>query len=495
VQGDRSTTLSGDGALAALLRSEALPVLQGCGCVAAAVVVVDGDQQAVLCLGEEVLGSGRRVTRDSLFSVASLSKAFVALTLARLADAGACSLEDPVRRWVPEVRWPLPVLDAKVTLRDVLGNRSGVGPIWPLDEMLDRELPVLDVLARLRHAPVRGPLRRHWAYLNLGFVAAAVACERIAGAPYHRVLAQQVLQPLGMRRSASWPGVVEAGWQPLAAHGGHPPRCLDGAGYVNHQGAGWMYLSPRDTVRWMRWWCTGRPALLAQKARLELLRSQMAVASGDAALWMAAPGATAVGYGFGWAHSLWAGEPMLQHSGATVGATAHVALLPRRGLGVAVFLSGGDLYRAALCYRLLERLQGCSASRDWLAIGRAALAAAGTAPAAALPVVSVDAGELQHCIGHYRGRACGQVRVQAEGPVLAMDFADAPAWSCRLHPLGGQRYAVELREPNEGLRFMRSMPPGQFVREGDRIVRFEHPWIETLQRIEPMPPQAASLEA
>jgi CubicO group peptidase (beta-lactamase class C family) len=481
---------AGDAALAALLRHEALPVLQASACVAGCVVVVQGERQALLCVGEQALGSGQPVTPDTPFSVASLAKAFVALTLARLADAGACSLDDPVRRWVPELRWPTPELDERVTLRDVLANRSGVGPTWPLDEMLGRALPVDDVLARLRHAPVLGALRARWAYLNLGFVAAARAAERAGGEPYHRLLAEQVLQPLGMRHSASWPGLAEAGLHPVSAHGDRPVRVLDGEGYANHQGAGWMYLSAGDAARWMRWWCTRSPQLLSAPAMDELMRPQVTVPPAEAGLWMAPPDACEPGYGFGWAHCRWRGHALLQHSGATVGATAHLSLLPASGLGVAVFLSGGELYRAALAYRLLEALQGQAPSHDWLHLGWQALAAAGTwpdreadtEPEGPLASIAAEARNLWRYTGHYQGAACGAALIRVEGRHLSLDFAEAPAWNSVLRPLGESAFAVELRQPNEGLRFMRPRPPGRFVGDGVRITRFEHPCIETLHR-------------
>lgn len=495
-EGGLTPQFSGDHSLAALLRRQALPVLQACGSVAAAVVVVQGERDAVLALGEEQLGSGRPVTRDSVFSVASLAKAFVALAVARLADTGHCSLDEPLRRWVPEMRWPTPELDAEVSLRDVLANRTGVGPVWPLDEMLARELPVPEVLRRLQHAPVLGPPRAHWAYLNLGFVAAALAAERIAGAPYHRVLAQQVLEPLHMRRSASWPGLAERALVPVAAHAQllpHGPACvLDGEGYANHQGAGWMYLSPADTVRWIRWWCQCSSRLLGDAALADVVRPQVAVA--DPALWVAAPGAVDAGYGFGWAHSRWHGEPVLQHSGATVGATAHITVLPQRGLGVAVFLSGGDLYRAALCNALLEPLMGRAPSCDWMALGQQALAQArGASPEAAPDLVdgpestasseAPAAKSTQAYQGRYAGASCGPVRIRSDGDAgLSMHFAEAPAWNARLLPQGDDRFAVALCQPNDGLRFMRSRPSGRFVRVDGRVQRFEHPWIETLQR-------------
>ena len=68
--------------------------------------------------------AGEPVTPETLFSVGSLTKSMVATVIARLADAGRLSLDDPVAAHVPELRgsgWA-----QGATVRDLLANRSGL---------------------------------------------------------------------------------------------------------------------------------------------------------------------------------------------------------------------------------------------------------------------------------------------------------------------------------------------------------------------------------
>jgi hypothetical protein len=276
---------------------------------------------------------------------------------------------------------------------------------------------------------------------------------------------------------------------------------LDGTGYANHPGAGWLYLSPADAATWMRFWidaARGEAPLAGgfAPATLQRLTTPIVdVPAAEAGLWMAPPGEGAA-YGFGWAHTRFHGQPVMQHSGATVGATAHLMLLPAARLGLACFCSGRRLYRAALLDALAEACLGHAPSRDWLALGRAALEAFDAEAASATPAHEGEGeGEgddrahpppAAAFTGRWRGAACGPAAITAlDEQRLALRFDDAPAWACTLTRRAGSRFDVALDTPNEGLRFMAARPAGRFVfeaRDAAFAARFEHPFIETLHR-------------
>src|SRR5262245_20918521 len=113
----------------------------------AAVVIVQDDR--VLYLkghGVRQLGGKEPVTADTIFGLASCSKAFTTLALAMLVDEGKMSWDDPVRKHVPFFRLADPLADAKVTLRDLLCHRTGVASHdllcyrapWNLEEQIRR---------------------------------------------------------------------------------------------------------------------------------------------------------------------------------------------------------------------------------------------------------------------------------------------------------------------------------------------------------------------
>src|SRR5438132_8881481 len=95
----------------------------------AAVVVVTRD--GVVALGghgRRELGGDRPVTADTVFPLASCTKAFTTALLAVLADEGKLGWDDPVRTHVPAFHLSDPHADAMVTLRDCVSHRPGLGP-------------------------------------------------------------------------------------------------------------------------------------------------------------------------------------------------------------------------------------------------------------------------------------------------------------------------------------------------------------------------------
>ena len=90
-------------------------------------VVADGRLVAVRGLGVQDPQSATPVTADSLFRIASMSKAFTALAILKLRDEGKLSLDAPAERYVPEMKsWVYPTSDSpKITVRNLLTHTAG----------------------------------------------------------------------------------------------------------------------------------------------------------------------------------------------------------------------------------------------------------------------------------------------------------------------------------------------------------------------------------
>ena len=90
-------------------------------------VVRDGKLVHVGAAGIQDVESKRPVTADTLFRIASMTKAFTALSILRLRDAGALALDAPAETYVPELRgWKYPTGDSpKIRVRDLLTHTGG----------------------------------------------------------------------------------------------------------------------------------------------------------------------------------------------------------------------------------------------------------------------------------------------------------------------------------------------------------------------------------
>src|SRR5205085_12077204 len=87
----------------------------------AAVIIANRDRIVfVKGYGVRQLGQPELIDADTVFPLASCSKAFTALLISQLADDGRLSWDDPVRKHLPDFHLADPVADAGVALRDLL---------------------------------------------------------------------------------------------------------------------------------------------------------------------------------------------------------------------------------------------------------------------------------------------------------------------------------------------------------------------------------------
>lgn len=143
--------------------------------------------------------TGEPVTADTRFAVGSLAKSMVATVIARLAEAGRLSLDDPVAAHVPELRgvgWA-----ARATVRDLLANRSRL-PLRAQVEFSALQAEADDVLSRFAATiAVGAPTARFWSYSNAGWCLLGRAIETLTGRTWEEAMRAQLLAPLAMHQT------------------------------------------------------------------------------------------------------------------------------------------------------------------------------------------------------------------------------------------------------------------------------------------------------
>jgi CubicO group peptidase (beta-lactamase class C family) len=145
------------------------------------------------------------VRPDSILAIASGTKGFTALAVMSLVTDGTLSIDTTARSLLGA---DLPQVAADVTLRHLLGHRSGIGDYldesalgvtdYVLPEPGHRYLDAEDYLPSLDGHPTAFPADERFAYNNGAFVLLAILAQRAAGVPYHQLVHDRVLAPAGM---------------------------------------------------------------------------------------------------------------------------------------------------------------------------------------------------------------------------------------------------------------------------------------------------------
>lgn len=136
-------------------------------------------------------------TPDTIYAIASASKAFIATALCILADEGKLTLDDPVKKHLPDFAMHEEYMTNNLTIRDALGHRSGL-PRHDLTWLNNPNITIYEIIDNLKHLPLAFPPRARMHYQNHMFALASVIVEKISGMTWQKFVKEKILDPLGM---------------------------------------------------------------------------------------------------------------------------------------------------------------------------------------------------------------------------------------------------------------------------------------------------------
>lgn len=289
------------------------------------------------------------ITPQSIFHVASISKQFTAFAVAMLAQEGKLSLDDSVRKFIPE----LPSYDRPITVRQLMHHTSGLRDQWQLlgyagwrfPEDLITEPDVLNIVTRQRG--LNFTPQSEWVYSNTGFTLLAVIVQRVSKQSLRDFAQERIFGPLGMTRTHF--------------HDDHtmivPGRT---SAYALRPGGGWrIWLPVFDTY--------GATSLFSTTGDLLTWMTNLDQPKvGNAALVTAAQASavlsdgTPANYGYGLSLGTYRGLSVIGHGGADAGYRAQIERYPTRGLGIAVLCNVASAVPGVLARRVADVMLGTS---------------------------------------------------------------------------------------------------------------------------------------
>ena len=258
-------------------------------------------------------------------NIGSTSKQFTAFAILLLQAEGRLSLDDDVRKHVPE----LPDLGQVVTIRHLLTHTSGYREFLNALLMTGRRIDEGDYIGRdevialvQRQPALQNAPGAEFNYNNTGFALLATVVERVGGKPFPEWMRERVFLPLGMSQSLVRAGVGQIipnsaqGYVP-AAGGWREAQDIGAA-----MGAGGIYTTAGDLVRWLRNFRTGS---VGPTAFFATMSDRNVLTTGDTS-----------GYGLGLSIDQWRGLHRVEHGGADIAHRSAFKYFPDLDAGVIV---------------------------------------------------------------------------------------------------------------------------------------------------------------
>ena len=308
-------------------------------------VVIDGRLAHVGSSGVRERSSSDKITNDTAFRIASMTKSFTALAVLKLRDDGRLSLEDPVSRWIPAfARMERPTRDTPpLTVRQLLSHSAG----FPEDNPWgDQQLSATDAMMDdwlARGIPFSTPPGTRYEYSNYTFGLLGRVVTMAAGVPYEQYVDTEILSKLHMDGStfqfADVPPARRAiGYRlkPDGTYAEEPPLPHGAFGSM-----GGLLTTANDLAKYVAFHLSAWPARddedsgPVRRASVREMAHLWTPSNLTARLTNGQLSASQTGYGFGLrVTSDCRFEQIVAHGGGLPGFGSYMAWLPDYGVGI-----------------------------------------------------------------------------------------------------------------------------------------------------------------
>lgn len=374
------------------------------GCAAA--VSLNGETVFEKAFGLADLEHNAPNTPQTIFESGSVAKQFTAAAIVLLQQDGKLSLDDPVRKYIPE----LPDYGAPLTIRHLLNHTAGLrdwGTVLSLtgvgrgDRVISQDL-ALDVIIHQR--ALNFTPGAEYSYSNSGYNLAAIIVERVSKQKFPAFVEERLFKPLGMKNSSwrdDYQRIVPGRAQAYARQGSNAPWRLN-MPFMNVYGNGGMLTTVGD---WMKW-----NAMLDSRSLgaplVDALETRGVLNDGRK-----------IAYALGLTVSDYKGLKDVSHGGSTAGYQTFLARYPDNKVSVGVMCNGTSPNAGGIAAGITDEIFGL--------------------PEPARPeAAKVSEDELKKLVGVWRNE-------KTHFPARFVIDNGAPRWmGARLVPMGGGQFTA-----------------------------------------------------
>ncbi len=419
----------------------------------AVAIVKDGHVVMAKGYGVKKLGDPAPVDAETLFGIASNTKAFTAAALAILVDDGKIRWDDPVINYLPSFQMYDPYVTREMTIRDLLTHRSGLGLgagdllFWPHTDFTPDE-----IIHKLRYIKPATSFRSHYAYDNILYLVAGQIIPAVTGVSWNHFIEERIFKPLGMVHSNTSVTAFRPGEDVATPHAKVNGKVtpIDYNNLDNNAPAGAINSCVSDMAKWMivqlnhgviRKDAQGEQRLFSDQQSRQMWSSQTIIPISEPPPLLAAIRPNFQAYGLGWGLTDFHGQKLVSHTGGLAGLVSRVTLLPDQQLGIVVLTNaeaGGAFH--AITLHILDYYLNLPPT-DWIQafletakqsearaaeVGKKQLTSRNMAAKPSLPI--------DKYAGRYRDAWYGEVTLTVEDSHLVLRFNHSPGLVGDLEP-------------------------------------------------------------
>lgn len=308
-----------------------------------------------------------KINENTVFELASLSKAFTAASVGILVDNGLVKWDDPVKKHIPNFRMHDAWITENMQVVDLLCHRNGYNTfdgdlLWYGTDYSSEE-----IVARFAALAPKHGFRTAYGYSNLNFINAGLLIEKVSGRSWADFVQDSIIQPLQMASSKTrLPDFVALN------NRAHPH--ING-NVVNYQdfdeciGAVGVRSSVNELGAWANMWLNQgmlsdstyllEPATANKIFSMHTPRPVSQAKIDDGTLYN--------GAALGWFTSTYKGKRLLQHSGGLPGFILNLAMMPEEGVAVICLTNDQTVLPFAVTNTMLNFFSSVSDTTDWVA--------------------------------------------------------------------------------------------------------------------------------
>lgn len=303
--------------------------------------------------GSKAADSKLSPDKQTMYAIASLSKAFTAASVGMLVDEGKLNWEDKVIDHLPWFEMSDPYVTQNLTVEDLLCHRSGLitfdGDLLWYGSSYSRE----ETVKRIRHREPTYGFREKFGYQNIMFMTAGEVIEAASGMSWDEFVKSRILQPLGMKRTTS--SFAEFSTDMNIAKPTLKGEEIVMLSYDNCGATAALNSSSEDMLRWAQFWLNegivGNDTLLQPTTIKRLWTLHTPLPSGG---FDEKNGTHFKGYGLGWFLMGYRGRKVVHHGGGLPGYITKFVVVPDEDLAIIAMTNDMSSVPSMLMYSSID---------------------------------------------------------------------------------------------------------------------------------------------